>query len=65
MEAVKLLTSPEVGALLRVDAKTVNRWANAGKISFIRTPGGHLRFREPEVMALLAGKPALRAVDAA
>lgn len=51
----ELLLKPfEVGAILRVDPKTVTRWANAGKIGSIRTPGGHRRFRRSEVDALLA-----------
>lgn len=53
----RLLTPAEVGALFRVDPKTVTRWAAAGKISSIRTPGGHRRFREDEVRALLANPP--------
>jgi excisionase family DNA binding protein len=48
-----MLTPGEVAALFRVDAKTVTRWAAAGKISCIRTPGGHRRFREDEVRSLL------------
>jgi excisionase family DNA binding protein len=50
----RLLTPGEVAALFRVDPKTVTRWAAAGRISSIRTPGGHRRFRESEVRALLA-----------
>ena len=49
----RMLTPGEVAALFRVDAKTVTRWAAAGKISCIRTPGGHRRFREDEVRSLL------------
>jgi excisionase family DNA binding protein len=51
----RLLTPGEVAALFRVDPKTVTRWAAAGRIGSIRTPGGHRRFRESEVRALLAG----------
>lgn len=51
----RLLTPGEVASLFRVDPKTVTRWAAAGRISSIRTPGGHRRFRESEVRALLAG----------
>ncbi len=40
--------------MFRVDPKTVTRWASAGRIGSIRTPGGHRRFRETEVRALLA-----------
>jgi excisionase family DNA binding protein len=50
----RLLTPGEVAALFRVDPKTVTRWATAGRIGSIRTPGGHRRFRESEVKALLA-----------
>jgi excisionase family DNA binding protein len=52
----RLLTPGEVAALFRVDPKTVTRWAAAGRIGSIRTPGGHRRFRESEVRALLAGE---------
>lgn len=51
----RLLTPAEVAALFRVDPKTVTRWAKAGKLASIRTLGGHRRYREAEVMALLAG----------
>lgn len=54
----RLLTPGEVAALFRVDPKTVTRWAASGRISSIRTPGGHRRFRESEVRALLGGQPA-------
>lgn len=49
----RLLTPGEVAALFRVDPKTVTRWAAEGRIGSIRTPGGHRRFREAEVRALL------------
>ena len=52
-DADTLLTPAEVAALFRVDPKTVTRWAKAGKISAIRTLGGHRRFREAEVLELL------------
>lgn len=48
-----LLTPAEVAALFRVDPKTVTRWAAAGRIGYIKTPGGHRRFRETEVRDLL------------
>ena len=51
----RLLTPGEVAALFRVDPKTVTRWAASGRITSIRTPGGHRRFRETEVRALLRG----------
>lgn len=56
MERERLMTPGEVAALFRVDPKTVTRWAASGRISSIRTPGGHRRFRESEVQALLRGE---------
>ena len=55
-ESEALLTPAEVASMFRVDPKTVTRWAAAGRISSIRTPGGHRRFRESEVRALLRGE---------
>ncbi len=52
-EIEALLTPAEVARLFRVDPKTVTRWAKAGRITSIRTPGGHRRYREAEVQALL------------
>lgn len=51
----RLMTPGEVATLFRVDPKTVTRWAVAGRIGSVRTPGGHRRFRESEVRALLRG----------
>ena len=48
-----LLTPAEVATMFRVDPKTVTRWARAGKISSIRTIGGHRRFRSAEVQRFL------------
>jgi excisionase family DNA binding protein len=56
-EPEALLTPAEVATMFRVDAKTVTRWAKAGKITAIRTLGGHRRYRETEVRALLAAVP--------
>ena len=44
-----LLTPAEVAAMFRVNPKTVTRWARAGKITAIRTLGGHRRFRASEI----------------
>jgi excisionase family DNA binding protein len=55
-ETETLLTPAEVAAMFRVDPKTVTRWAKAGKLSSIRTLGGHRRYRESEVRALLTGQ---------
>ena len=52
-----LLTPGEVASLFRVDPKTVTRWAQEGKLSAIRTLGGHRRFKAEEVYSLLAEGP--------
>jgi excisionase family DNA binding protein len=49
-----LMTPAEVATAFRVDPKTVTRWAKAGKLSSIRTLGGHRRYLESEVRAILA-----------
>ncbi|MBX9244069.1 helix-turn-helix domain-containing protein [Actinotalea ferrariae] len=53
-----LLTPGEVATMFRVDPKTVTRWANAGKITAVRTLGGHRRFVETEIRSLLSMVPA-------
>jgi len=49
----KLLTPGEVALRFRVDPKTVTRWARAGKLTSLRTLGGHRRYLESEVTRLL------------
>ncbi len=49
----ELLTPTEVATLFRVDPKTVARWAEAGKLSTVRTLGGHHRYRANEIRKLL------------
>ena len=56
-DSEKLLTPSEVAALFRVDPKTVTRWAKAGKLTSIRTLGGHRRDRDSEVRNLLNNLP--------
>ena len=48
-----LLTPSEVAQLFRVNPKTVTRWARAGKLTAIRTLGGHRRFRASEIQRCL------------
>jgi excisionase family DNA binding protein len=50
LEHNDLLTPTEVAAIFRVNPKTVTRWAQSGKISAIRTLGGHRRFNAAEIM---------------
>ncbi|MEX2255899.1 MAG: BldC family transcriptional regulator [Acidimicrobiia bacterium] len=53
-EPEELLTPSEVAAMFRVNPKTVTRWHRTGKVSAIRTLGGHRRFRASEIRRLLA-----------
>ena len=53
IEQEVLLTPAEVASLFRVDPKTVTRWAKSGKLTSIRTLGGHRRYKESEVKTLL------------
>lgn len=57
----RLLTPAEVAELFRVDPKTVARWAVAGRIGSTRTLGGHRRYRESEIQALLTALTGLAA----
>jgi excisionase family DNA binding protein len=49
----EFLTPAEVAVMFRVNPKTVTRWARSGKISAIRTLGGHRRFRAAEIRRFL------------
>jgi excisionase family DNA binding protein len=48
----ELLTGSEVAARFSVHPKTVSRWHESGKLSAIRTLGGHRRFDAEEVQKL-------------
>ncbi|MEV4249330.1 BldC family transcriptional regulator [Streptosporangium canum] len=51
----RLLTSEEVATVFHVDPKTITRWAAAGLIRAIRTPGGRLfRYRPADIRAILS-----------
>jgi excisionase family DNA binding protein len=58
-----LLTPAEVAAIFRVDPKTVTRWAKSGKLTAIRTLGGHRRYRQSEVHKLAKLNDSRRASD--
>lgn len=49
----RLLRSTEVAALFKVTDRTILNWAASGAIPCIRTIGGHLRFRQEDIEALL------------
>lgn len=55
MENDDLLRPGEVATMLGVSTKTLIRWSDDGKIPYIRTLGGHRRFRRSVVEAVLNG----------
>ena len=54
IDSEELLTPAEVASMFRVNPKTVTRWARAGRISYIKTLGGHRRFKASEIRRLVA-----------
>jgi len=50
-----LLTTGEVAMLFRVSHRAVRCWADAGKLPYIRTLGGHRRFLASAVWEALRG----------
>lgn len=61
-----LLTPSEVAAMFRVNPKTVTRWARSGKLSAIRTLGGHRRFKTSEIrrcMEEMSSEPGVLAAE--
>jgi excisionase family DNA binding protein len=50
-----LLTAAQVAELFGVAPRTVTRWVRSGRLSAIRTLGGHHRFFANEVLGLLEG----------
>jgi excisionase family DNA binding protein len=49
--------------LLGVDQSTLRRWSDTGKIPVFRTPGGHRRYAEDDLRALVRGEPRRRRVS--
>jgi excisionase family DNA binding protein len=49
------LRAAEVADILHVSPKTVSRWANEGKLPFLKTLGGHRRYPEAEIRELAEG----------
>jgi excisionase family DNA binding protein len=49
----RYLRTAQVAELLQVSPKTVSRWAQEGRLPFFRTLGGHRRYPDAEIRALL------------
>lgn len=48
------MTPAEVASAFHVDSRTVARWAKAGKLPSVLTPGGHRRYPAAQVWKLLS-----------
>jgi excisionase family DNA binding protein len=48
------LRTAQVAELLHVSPQTVSRWAQEGRLPYLRTLGGHRRYPNAEIRALLA-----------
>jgi excisionase family DNA binding protein len=49
------LSINEACAMLGVDQSTLRRWSDAGKVPVFRTPGGHRRYAEHDLLSLVGG----------
>jgi excisionase family DNA binding protein len=49
----RYLHTAQVAELLHVSPKTVSRWAQEGMLPYFRTLGGHRRYPDREIRALL------------
>jgi excisionase family DNA binding protein len=55
-ESGRWLTLGQACKLLNVDESTLRRWADAGQLRTFRTPGGHRRFADVDVRAIVNGR---------
>lgn len=54
--ATRWITLGQACKLIGVNESTLRRWADAGQVRSFRTPGGHRRFSEEDLRALVAGQ---------
>jgi putative resolvase len=57
---MKLYTSKQAAEFLNIAVSTIIRWDNEGKIYPLRTPGGHRRFTEEELLRVLGAQASSR-----
>ena len=57
------LTLGQACRVLNVDESTLRRWADSGQMRTFRTPGGHRRFAESDVLAIMNGRSRERISD--
>jgi len=47
------LTASEAAAYFHVSPKTIGRWAKEGRLPYLKTMGGHRRFRADDLQAIV------------
>lgn len=55
-EPDRWLTLGQACRVLNVDESTLRRWADSGQVRTFRTPGGHRRFADTDVHAIVQGQ---------
>lgn len=50
----RMMTPNQVAEAFGVNAKTITRWAQTGRLHCVRTLGGHRRFDREQIETLLA-----------
>ena len=53
MESKQSFSTSEVAKYCHVTADTIRKWAEAGRIQVIKTPGGHRRIRRDDLVRFL------------
>jgi excisionase family DNA binding protein len=48
---------------LGVDQSTLRRWSDSGRVPVFRTPGGHRRYRESDLLSVISGRTVNRGVS--
>ena len=53
MEQKQSFSTSEVAKYCHVTADTIRKWAEAGRITVFKTPGGHRRIRREDLISFL------------
>jgi len=53
MEMKQSFSTSEVAKYCHVTADTIRKWADAGRITVFKTPGGHRRIRREDLVQFL------------
>lgn len=56
----QFLTVAEAATLLNVSDRTIRRWIEAGKVPYLKLPGGGYRIPQAQLLASLSGTYDLR-----